>query len=716
MRCLMQRINYRKICILGIMLAWLFTLAACGSAGIGQTSGRRQDGARQPTPTPLPTPIIPEKPIYTVQSGTVVRRLEFTGRASPLLEQELFFRADGFVGDVLVERGDWVQAGDVLAELEISGLEFQLAQQQLALQTAESSLAQSELNLADSLYLEQVALEKAQINLQQVQLGDSNVAILSAEINLAQAQDAVADAQEAYELDLAGAELAVDQARTNLEVAKENLVDVQNPATVLDLTEARLAVDQAKTNLEAANENLVSVKAGPTEAQLASAEAAVETAEESYEGLLAGSDPEAVEQAKLGLDQARNSLWSAQVSRDSTCGASARGDAPKSSCETANASVANAEIAVQLAEISYQQAQESATAAQIANAAAQVQQATESLEELHNSPTSLDLAQAGTQVTQAEYNLAQAQETLAEIEAGADPLDLAQAEVQVAQAEYNLAQAQETLAEEGGVGVPNSLGGEAVTASVALAQDNLRLAQAEYNAMLSSNQAADHALRSLELDIAVIEFNIEQLERGVNPMLSSDLAGIQLGIEELERQVADARLSAPFEGEVLSVGIDPGDYASAFSIVMVLADPGVMEITAELGAADLGEMALGQEALITLRNRPQDPFGGSVRQLPYPYGGGTTDASDSDLSAHIAIEGDVELELGELAKVSIVLEEKENVLWLPPAAIRTFQGRDFVVVQLDEGTQRVDVLLGIETDERVEIVQGLEEGQIIVGE
>ncbi len=190
----MQRINCqktcpelrRRICVLGMVLAWLFALTACGNTGAGQTS------SSQPTPTSLPTPIIPEKPTYTVQSGTVVRTLEFTGRASPLLEQELFFRADGFVGDVLVEREGWVQAGDVLAELEISGLEFQLAQQQLALQAAES-------NLADSLYLEQIALEQAQIALQQAWLENSNVAILSAEINLAQAQGAVADAQEAYQ-------------------------------------------------------------------------------------------------------------------------------------------------------------------------------------------------------------------------------------------------------------------------------------------------------------------------------------------------------------------------------------------------------------------------------------------------------------------------------------------------------------------------------------
>jgi hypothetical protein len=40
-----------------------------------------------------------------------------------------------------------------------------------------------------------------------------------------------------------------------------------------------------------------------------------------------------------------------------------------------------------------------------------------------------------------------------------------------------------------------------------------------------------------------------------------------------------------------------------------------------------------------------------------------------------------------------------------------------VVVQNPDGTQqRVDILLGIITDQRVEIVTGLEEGQIIVGE
>ncbi|NJN55968.1 MAG: hypothetical protein HC804_15195 [Anaerolineae bacterium] len=67
-------------------------------------------------------------------------------------------------------------------------------------------------------------------------------------------------------------------------------------------------------------------------------------------------------------------------------------------------------------------------------------------------------------------------------------------------------------------------------------------------------------------------------------------------------------------------------------------------------------------------------------------------------------------------KVVVVIEERPSVLWLPPAAVRDFNGRHFVVVQDDQGQSRVDVTLGIEGDGRVEIVEGLSEGQIIVGQ
>jgi hypothetical protein len=77
-----------------------------------------------------------------------------------------------------------------------------------------------------------------------------------------------------------------------------------------------------------------------------------------------------------------------------------------------------------------------------------------------------------------------------------------------------------------------------------------------------------------------------------------------------------------------------------------------------------------------------------------------------------------------VAQLVVVIERKEGVLWLPPEAIRSFEGRSFVVVREggspDEAKplreRRLPVRTGIESEERVEIVEGVEEGAVVVGQ
>jgi hypothetical protein len=164
------------------------------------------------------------------------------------------------------------------------------------------------------------------------------------------------------------------------------------------------------------------------------------------------------------------------------------------------------------------------------------------------------------------------------------------------------------------------------------------------------------------------------------------------------------------------LGVREGGLATAFKSVLVLGDPGALEITADLGANELSQMSVDQAATIRLLNRPEQDWSGHVRQLPYPYGGGAGGRTEDDTATRVALDDpNVTLEIGELATIIIFLEQKEDVLWLPPAAIRSFQGRDFVVIQEGDTQRRADVRLGLESDERIEIVDGVEEGQIIVG-
>ncbi len=55
-----------------------------------------------------------------------------------------------------------------------------------------------------------------------------------------------------------------------------------------------------------------------------------------------------------------------------------------------------------------------------------------------------------------------------------------------------------------------------------------------------------------------------------------------------------------------------------------------------------------------------------------------------------------------------------GVLWLPPQAIRVFEGREFVVVRDGDMQRRVDLKTGLKTVECVEIIEGLSEGQVVI--
>jgi len=62
-----------------------------------------------------------------------------------------------------------------------------------------------------------------------------------------------------------------------------------------------------------------------------------------------------------------------------------------------------------------------------------------------------------------------------------------------------------------------------------------------------------------------------------------------------------------------------------------------------------------------------------------------------------------------------VVTLRDDVLWLPVSAIRQFSGRNFIVVQNEGLQRRVDVRLGLEGDGRVEILEGAEENQTVIG-
>jgi RND family efflux transporter MFP subunit len=236
------------------------------------------------------------------------------------------------------------------------------------------------------------------------------------------------------------------------------------------------------------------------------------------------------------------------------------------------------------------------------------------------------------------------------------------------------------------------------------AQRSLEAAQAKYDDAI---QGRSYELRQLELDVTKAELDYQAALDSPDPRLAQK-------VQQLEARAAERRIVAPFGGVVLSLSATPGDSISAYQTVLAVGDPSELELRADLSAEQVSDLAVGMAAELAPADYPGQTFAGEVRQLPYGWG---QEAEETDRATHITLPPDApDLELGALVRATIVLEEKEDVIWLPPAALQTFQGRTFVITEEPGGTQRrVDVTTGIEGAERVEIVSGLEEGQTVVG-
>ena len=231
---------------------------------------------------------------------------------------------------------------------------------------------------------------------------------------------------------------------------------------------------------------------------------------------------------------------------------------------------------------------------------------------------------------------------------------------------------------------------------------------------------ADLALAQAQYDHAKAQW--EQLEQGPDPfeikLAQANVEDAQASLTKVQKALENIELRAPFTGQVLSLGIRPGSQVTAFKGVLTLADPAALEIVLFPSADDLAALGVSQAATVQLATRPGESLSAHVRQVPFTAGPGSEGQDQTeDRSVRIGLDDSgILLTLNEAATVVIQLEQHQDVLWLPPGALRTFQGRDFVFVEEGGVQRRVDVQLGLRSAERVEIIEGLRDGQVVIGQ
>ncbi len=262
---------------------------------------------------------------------------------------------------------------------------------------------------------------------------------------------------------------------------------------------------------------------------------------------------------------------------------------------------------------------------------------------------------------------------------------------------------------------------EASSEAAALEQATLDYAKVEASYQLALQVIAEHPsqIAILERQVELAQIALDELEEGVDPALEHEVERARSKVQSLEARIAESQIAAPFDGQVLSSLISEGYSVEAFKEVMLIADPSDLEVRAKPDSMQLQEMEEGMSATMTLVNRPGEEIMGHIELLPSSYGSGgrSKGVGDEDETTHIALDevaSGTGYDVGELIRVTVAVERRDNALWLPPEAVRTFEGRKFVVVRDGEAQRRVDVKIGIRGEDRIEIEAGLTEGEIVV--
>lgn len=210
-------------------------------------------------------------------------------------------------------------------------------------------------------------------------------------------------------------------------------------------------------------------------------------------------------------------------------------------------------------------------------------------------------------------------------------------------------------------------------------------------------------------------------------------------VKDYEEQLSRCTVTAPMGGIVTAVNLEEGDLYNGTAIVTI-EDTSAYEISTEIDEYEIGKIKEGQKVVIKTNGTGDEELDGKVRSIAPRATAGATEVTYEVI---VSIDTPNELlRMDMTAKLSIILENKENVLTVPYEAVREAEDGTYYIevlreeesIQPEAGmeqaeapgmaaenafregkTERIAVEKGIESDYYIEVIgDSLTEGMEVV--
>ncbi len=209
------------------------------------------------------------------------------------------------------------------------------------------------------------------------------------------------------------------------------------------------------------------------------------------------------------------------------------------------------------------------------------------------------------------------------------------------------------------------------------------------------------------------------------------LSDAKTQLSDANKAVSNMTVTAPIGGVVTSVNNTNGDSAQSAKAVLTIVDMTSIKVKVSVDELNINNVKIGQKSEIKFDAIKDKIYEGAVETIAQT---GTTSNNVTTYDVVVAVKDPTGIKLGMNANVTISIDSKENALAVPVEAVTESNGKKYVRVadsstttaqnsnnqkassaqSSSNGGKQVEIKTGLETDNYIEVTEGLSDGDKLV--
>lgn len=323
-----------------------------------------------------------------------------------------------------------------------------------------------------------------------------------------------------------------------------------------------------------------------------------------------------------------------------------------------------------------------------------------------------DLKNTQLSLAQAEQNLANARKAVDDAQTRLDSLHQAASipDIQAAQATLTLAKIALDHARDQYTPYQNKSADNPVAAMLL---NKLSEAQKKYDSAVSKlnnlqGTASETNLSIAQANLTVTQAQLADAQKKYDDLKTGpkagDIASAQARVNAAQATLAQAQITAPFDGFVTDSHVMTGDQVRAGQNAFQVDDLSRLLVDLQVSEVDIAKVMSGQPVSLTFDALPGKNYTGKVLQVGRQ---GVASAGVVNFSVTVQItDADSAILPGMTAAANVTVSNLTDVLLVPNRAVRTLNKQRVVYILRSGAAKPVPVVLGASSDTMSQVISG----------